>query len=97
VQEAGEIEGSADKPEAWALHAGVRVHMSSLVRLAFAKQFTLANRNRRVQAQHSAPSQQARVPDTDACSDMLCRGDVVAVALEVGYWHALSVFAVVGI
>jgi hypothetical protein len=51
---------------------------------------------RRVQAQHSTPLQQSRVPDIHAGSDMLCRGDVVAVVFEVGNWHVLSVCAVEG-
>jgi hypothetical protein len=70
VQEPGGIEGSADKPEAWDVHAGVRVHKSSLVRLAFGRQFMSVDRNKRVQAQYPTPLQQARAPDTDAGSDM---------------------------
>jgi hypothetical protein len=59
---------------------GIRVHKNGLVRPAFGRQFTSADRNWRVQAQPSNPSQQARAPDVDVGS----RGDVVAVVLEVG-------------
>jgi hypothetical protein len=50
-----------------------------------------------VQAQLSTPLHQARVPGTGEGSDTPCRGDVVAVVLEVGKWHALSVCVVLGI
>jgi hypothetical protein len=73
------------------------MHKNGLVRLAFGTQFTSVDRNRRVQAKHSIPWQQARALDTDAGNDMLCRGDVVAVVLEVGNRHDLSACAVLGI
>jgi hypothetical protein len=73
-----EIEGSADKPEAWVVHAGTHVHKSSLVGLAFGRRFTSAGRNPRVLAQHPTPSQPTPdkdASDTDAGSD-ICAGDM---------------------
>jgi hypothetical protein len=53
--------------------------------------------SRCVQAKHSTLWQQARALGTDVRSKAFCWGDVVAVVLEVGNWHALSVCGVLGI
>jgi hypothetical protein len=68
------------------------VHKSSLVGLAFGRQFASADCNLRVQAKHSTLS--SSTTDEDASSDMPCRGGVLAVVLGVGNWHALSVCGV---
>jgi hypothetical protein len=66
----------------------------------------LAEANLRVHGEHFTQRQQARalvkhagcdMLNTDAGSDMLCRGDVVPVVPEVGNWHDLSACAVLGI
>jgi hypothetical protein len=74
-----------------------RVRKSSLVGLADGRQITTADHNLRVHAEHSTPKQQAHThADADSGSDMPCRGDVVAVVLELGTWYDLPDRAVLG-
>jgi hypothetical protein len=76
VQEAGEIEGTLDQPKAWVVHARVRVHMSSLVRLAFAKQFTSADRNWRARKENTPPHGSRRVCRTQMQEATFCAGEM---------------------
>jgi hypothetical protein len=93
---AGTAEAAADaeRPRAWAMVEGQRVHKSTVVRQLFS-QFTSADGTRRVQSKYMGAASSANADSVfQEEGEVLCKGDPIASLVTYDCWQALAVCSV---